>query len=144
VRLERRAEVRVLGQAHELSIDALPLATLAARFHALHERRYGFADPEAALQIVTVEVGGWLPASLPRERRTAASSPPARAARVRVWHDGRALQALAFGRDAMRPGRRYDGPAVVSDDGATLWVAPGWSARLHASGAVVVTPRRPV
>ena len=142
VRLERRAEVRVLGQAHELSLDALPLATLAARFHALHERRYGFADPEAALQVVTVEVGGWLPASLPRERRVAPVRSAARPAHVRVWHGGRPLPALALTRDAMRVGRRHDGPAVVSDDGATLWVAPGWSARLHAGGAVVVTPGR--
>ena len=32
--------------------------------------------------------------------------------------------------------------AVVMEDGATLWVAAGWRARLHASGAIVLTPAR--
>src|SRR6185295_10308138 len=40
VKLEHRAEVRALGQAHELPVAALPLASLAARFHDAHERRY--------------------------------------------------------------------------------------------------------
>jgi N-methylhydantoinase A/oxoprolinase/acetone carboxylase beta subunit len=30
------------------------------------------------------------------------------------------------------------GPAVVADDGATLWVAPGWRAHVHATGATVL------
>ena len=37
------------------------------------------------------------------------------------------------------PASGLAGPAIVSDAGATLWVAPGWRARRHASGAVVVT-----
>lgn len=142
VRLERRAEVRMLGQAHELSLEGWPLATLAARFHALHERRYGFADREAALQVVTVEVGGWLPEQLPRERHQPCTRRAAPSERVRVWHGGRALAASVLTRDAMALGTAIAGPAVVSDDGATLWVAPGWVARRHASGAVVVTRGR--
>jgi hypothetical protein len=31
---------------------------------------------------------------------------------------------------------------VIADDGATLWVAPGWSARVHASGAMVLAKER--
>ncbi len=135
--LTRRAEVRVRGQAHELSVSAASLARLAERFHAAHERRFGFADPAAVLEVVTVEVGGALPAALPRER---AVPRPARATRSRitVWHDGRRRDAVALTRDAI-PAAGVRGPAVVCDDGATLWVAPGWCARRHASGAVVVT-----
>jgi len=45
-------------------------------------------------------------------------------------------------REDLVPGAHVAGPAVVVDDGATLWVAPGWSARRHASGAIVLT-RKP-
>src|SRR5204862_6587450 len=38
VRLEHRAELRSVGQAHELPVPALPLRSLAARFHDAHER----------------------------------------------------------------------------------------------------------
>ena len=141
VRLARRAEMRVLGQAHELSLAARPLATLAKRFHELHERRYGFADHAAPLQLVTAEVGGWLPEPLPRERPAARATAAAKPARIKVWHGGRVQSALALPRSAMRPGRALSGPAVISDDGATLWLAPGWVARLHTSGAVVLKPR---
>jgi N-methylhydantoinase A len=136
--LEHRAEVRALGQAHELTVAARPLASLAERFHAAHERRYGFADRDAAVQVVTLEAGGWLPEPLPRERVTAPRARP-EMRRVGAWHEGRAVRAIAVRRDALPRGADLRGPAVLEDDGATLWVAPGWTARLHATGAVVVT-----
>jgi len=139
VRLESRAEVRARGQAHELTVAARPLATLAARFHAAHERRYGFADPDADVQVVTLEAGGWLAARLPKETRRRRAGPPPAAERVRVWYGGRAHAARAWRRESLAVGQELHGPAIVTDDGATLWLAPGWRARAHASGAVVVT-----
>lgn len=135
--IERRAEVRVRGQAHELSVPAWPLAGLPARFHAAHARRFGFADHDAVLEVVTVEVGGVLASPLPRERR-APSAAGATPERIVVWDDGRPRPAVALTREAI-PARGVAGPAVIRDAGATLWVAPGWRARRHASGAVVLT-----
>jgi len=139
VQLEHRAEVRTRGQAHELTVAALPLASLAARFHDAHERRYGFADRDAALQVVTLEVGGWRDEPLPRERRgSAPAHADAKPERIRVWHAGRALEARLHRREQLAAGTLVPGPAVVVDDGATLWVAPGWSGAVHASGAIVL------
>ncbi len=144
VRLERRAEVRMLGQAHELTVEALPLASLAKRFHVAHERRYGFADRDAAVQVVTLEVGGWLPARLPHERRLplVRRRVAARPQRVRAWLAGRAAKLPLWQREQLVPRATLRGPAVVVDDGATLWIAPGWRARVHASGALVLSPGR--
>ena len=141
VGLERRAELRALGQAHELPVAALPLASLAARFHEAHERRYGFADREAVLQVVTLEVGGWLDEPLPRERPVRARPAHSEAAGkpALVWHAGRRVAARNVRREQLRAGERLRGPAVVSDDGATLWVAPGWSARALGSEALVLS-----
>ena len=137
---QRRALMRVRGQAHELSVEATPLATLAARFHDAHERRYGFVDRGAALEVVTLEVGGAVAATLPRERVALGRASVGARTRVPVWHDGRRLDAIALDRASLRANESLPGPAVITDDGATLWVAPGHRARLHASGAVVVTP----
>jgi N-methylhydantoinase A len=141
VRLESRAEVRAFGQAHELTVAARPLASLAERFHVAHERRHGFADRTADVQVVTLEAGGWLPVSLPREARARRSVARAAPGRVRVWSEGRANDVPAWQRAALVTGQEVRGPAVLTDDGATLWVAPGWRARLHATGAVVLTRR---
>ena len=144
VRLERRAQVRVLGQAHELTVETLPLVSLAARFHVAHERRYGFADRDAAVQVVTLEVGCWLPAALPRERRAPRlrGGVPARPQRVRAWQAGRAIELPLWQRAQLVPGALLRGPGVVVDDGATLWIAPGWRARVHASGALMLAPAK--
>jgi N-methylhydantoinase A len=136
VRHEAWAEVRYRGQAHELSLPAAPLATLAERFHAAHARRYGFAESERAVEVVTLEVRGALP------RRAAADPLPPRrprrpAPRVAVWQDGRSGQARVHSRAELAAGTVLHGPAVVCDAGATLWLAPGWRAVVHASGALV-------
>ena len=57
--LEHWAELRYLGQSHELSLPAGP--GLAARFHRDHERHFGFCDPALPIEVVTLEVRGSLP-----------------------------------------------------------------------------------
>ena len=85
-----------------------PPGTLAARFHARHRERYGFADPDAALEVVSM--------------RTSIVSPG---------------EAFALDRVPRTPA--VSGPASVALDGATLWVAPGWTARRGRDGAWRVT-----
>jgi hypothetical protein len=42
-------------------------------------------------------------------------------------------------RDGVGRGRALRGPAVVFEEGATLWVAAGWTARADSSGGLVLT-----
>ena len=142
VRIERRAEVRYRGQSHEISLPAGP--DLTGRFHAEHERRFGFADAARPVEVVTLEVRG----SLPGERVLTGGRPPrprgaARGAGVaRVRHGGAWLRAAVWERDAMHAGKALKGPAIVTESGATLWVPPGWSGRLHAGGTLVLRRKR--
>jgi N-methylhydantoinase A/oxoprolinase/acetone carboxylase beta subunit len=109
-RLEIDCELRYRGQAHELTVPVRPLRTLARRFHERHRERYGFADSDAEIEVVSV--------------RTSTVRP------------GPSVELRRAGRiPAVR------GPASVALDGATLWVAPGWSARRRDDHAA---RRRPV
>jgi len=81
-------------------------------------------------------VGGWLDEPLPRERVRARANTKEPARVIEVWHAGRRQRAVLQRREDVE---RLAGPAVVVDDGATLWVAPGWTAQRHASGAIVLT-----
>lgn len=139
VQLQPWAEVRYRGQAHELSLAALPLATLAERFHAMHARRYGFADDAREVQVVTLEMRGALPAVLPRTAPAPAARRRQPATRTRVFEQGRWREAAVWRRDALAQGARLAGPAVVLDPGATLWIPNGWGARVHRGGALIVT-----
>ena len=135
--LERHAEVRYRGQSHELGVPAAPLGTLAERFHRAHERRYGFADRAREVLVVTLDVRGTLVEPLPQgrpARRRAAGTSVGTLVRER----GRERPAALWARAALVPGARVAGPAVVLDEGATLWIATGWRGRVHAGGALVL------
>ncbi|HYM81788.1 MAG TPA: hydantoinase/oxoprolinase family protein [Candidatus Limnocylindria bacterium] len=139
VRLERWAEVRYRGQAHELSVSCPRSSTgLARRFHVAHARRYGFAAPSLPVEVVTVEVRGALPdRRLPRLAITGRSI--ARSGwRQPVRMTGRWRAASVWERETLRPGDRLRGPALVAEEGATLWVPPGWRGQVHASGTLVL------
>jgi N-methylhydantoinase A len=136
--LERHAEVRYRGQAHELSVPAAPLAGLAARFHRAHERRFGFADPGRDVEVVTLDVRGACPAAdAPGRNDAVRRAGPLR--RTEVFDAGRSVPARVRGRAELGTGATLAGPAVVLDEGATLWIPDGWRGRVHRTGAVVLT-----
>jgi N-methylhydantoinase A len=126
-------DLRYAGQAFELSVDgSLSPARdeLRAAFDRAHEERYGYADPEADLELVTVRVAAALPGAEP---------PPAEPARA----EDRGARAVRFGDDRVEarvlgPGEaELDGPAIFELPGATLVVPPGWHASADADAVVV-------
>ena len=96
-------DLRYEGQAFELQIAGDPAPEpeqLRRAFDRAHEERYGYADRDAGLELVSVRVAVALPGAEPR---------PA------AW-DGLA-------------GAAAEGPAVVRLPGSTLVVPEGWRAR---------------
>ena len=100
--------------------------------------RFGFDDPGLPIEVVTLEVRGALAGSrfgVPAAPRGAAPRP----ARARVREAGRWLEAALWAREALPAGFAARGPVIVTEEGATFWVAPGWRVRLHPGGALVAT-----
>jgi N-methylhydantoinase A/oxoprolinase/acetone carboxylase beta subunit len=58
---------------------------------------------------------------------------------VAVRDRGSFVRADLWMRTALDPGLRLRGPAIIADEGATLWLPPRWSARVHSTGAIVAT-----
>ena len=134
-RLERWAEMRYAGQSHELPVPGG--ADLVERFHQEHERRFGFADREREVQVVTIEARAVVPGERPRRTRRAGRRTAPEHATVR--HQGRAVRATVWRREQLGGAFQAQGPALVLESGATLWMPPGWRARMHASGALMLT-----
>ncbi|MGH9486736.1 MAG: hydantoinase/oxoprolinase family protein [Terriglobales bacterium] len=142
LRAERLVDLRYAGQGSELTLPAG--ANLAARFHRLHRQRYGYADPQRPMEIVSVRVrlvapSPPLPWTRQRERRRTG-----RAARqgVRpVWFHGRLRPTAVFGRDLLRPGDRFAGPAIIDEYSATTVLPPGWGARVDGWGNLILEPQ---
>jgi N-methylhydantoinase A len=126
-------DLRYAGQAFELSVDGSLCPApdeLRAAFDRAHEERYGYADPEAELELVTVRVAAALPGAEP---------PPSEQARA----EDRGARAVRFGDERVEarvlgPGEaELEGPAIFELPGATLVVPPGWNARADADAVVL-------
>jgi N-methylhydantoinase A len=133
--VETRAtyDLRYAGQAFELPIEAGTAPSpdeLRAAFDAAHEERYGYADPDAELELVTIRVAVALPgAEPPKATATAAERRGSRSARFGdAWGDA-AVVGPGAGEVA--------GPAIVELPGSTLVVPPGWAGHADAAGVTL-------
>jgi N-methylhydantoinase A len=128
-------DLRYAGQAFELTIDGGPEpdpGQLRRAFDAAHHERYGYSDPDAELELVTIRVAAAMPATeLPPEP---VADEPERARRKAVF-DGEVRDAEVV-RGA--PAGALDGPAIVELAEATLVVPPGWRAATGADGTIVM------
>lgn len=122
-----------------------PVAAVRADFLALHAARFGFVDPDKSLVLEAVSVeavgGGEVPAEAAAAEEEAGAPEPAKIARVYTagrWHD-----APLVAREAMRPGHRIAGPAIVVEPNQTVVVEPGWTARLTGRDHLVLSRTAP-
>lgn len=141
---EDAPEVRVVfaaryaGQAHELTVGPLAQTTAAAlrdAFDVAHEDRYGFAEPAAAFELVTVRATAIAPGP-PVDLTAGAATPPARSRRAVIF-DGVAHEAEVLAGD-LPPGLEVAGPAVCELGEATVVVPPGWAGAVDRDGTLVL------
>jgi 5-oxoprolinase (ATP-hydrolysing) len=120
---------------------------LVAEFERRYRTHYGFLMPDRALAIeaIAVEAIGASEAGeerLPEFTARADALQPAKTSRVftgGAWHD-----APLYAREALRPGDRIAGPAVVAEQNATTVVEPGWQATLTPRDHLVLERVEPM
>jgi len=134
---ETTYELRYSGQAFELAIpgpDRPDPAELAERFSAEHERRYGYRDPDAEIELVDIRVALVVPGPTPEPRAapTGALTEATRRARFGgEWVETRVL------RGEPPAGTSTEGPCVLELPEATLVLPPGWNATVDDHGTIV-------
>jgi N-methylhydantoinase A len=134
--LRRRVAARYAGQSHELVV---PAAHWRDRFHADHERRFGYARADAAVEAVTLRVEALSPAApLPPPELRRAASAPVQEGSCSVMFEGDVVTAARYARLALLAGHVIAGPAVVLERTAAFWLPPGWSAAVAGDGTLVV------
>ena len=129
--IERTADLRYRGQSYELNVPwEGPLEAVARRFHAEHQRIYGYATPERDVEVVTIRVR----ARQRFEKPALAPQPPEKGpiATRRIWIGGR-WRAVPAPRRAQVSSRSVRGPALILDYGSTTLVPPRWQYRVVRS-----------
>jgi len=138
--LVRSADLRYLGQGFELRVDWS--RDLVSRFHRLHAKTYGHADPTRPVEIVTLRVQGIALTPHPRSRRARQTTPDARSALIapwRVFEECRWRRAGLYDRALLKAGNRILGPAVIVELSATTYLPSRWAASVDGFGNLVLT-----
>lgn len=139
------ADMRYRGQSYELTVPvpakvlAGGVPALAALFHAAHDESFGHSDPAAPVEVVSLRAAARRPAPpLPMPRQPAAPHDAAPESRIRLWLDGAGREAGLYRRDALRPGGRFTGPAIVTQADCTVLIPGGWVAVTDELGNLVM------
>ncbi|MEL7434349.1 MAG: hydantoinase/oxoprolinase family protein [Chloroflexota bacterium] len=121
-------DMRYYGQAHELTIPFS--ADIITDFHAAHESAYGHALENKAIEIVNMRVqaiGATIKPDLTPE--------PSRGVSAEEAYLGDQTSPLGgimahYDREALAPGARFAGEALVFQLDSTIYIGQGWSARV--------------
>ena len=143
--IERYLDLRYIGQSYELTIlfeDDMARAT--NDFHAAHERRFGYSDPNERVQVVNVRLKARGLTTHPElEVQEVARGAVAKPIMTRdvtfadvdssMNHD-----VPVYERQSLRPGMMIVGPAIITQYDTTTVVPPAWSVQIDAIGNLVI------
>ena len=140
--------LRYAGTDTALEVEAPPEADWRAAFEALHRDRFGYVRPGRAIEIhaVRLRVAGSEntfaartgesvdPATI-AGAASAQAPPPLRT--ERIWFPGPGfVEAPVHAREALRPGHRLAGPALILEANATVVVDPGFALEVDAESVL--------
>ncbi len=122
MRLRRAVAMRYVGQSFE--IDVSWNERFAPRFHALHNERYGYADPARPTEIVSLRLKATGVTDKPRLRKSLATQSVALrpAYTMKVFLTERASQVPIYRREDLRAGAQFTGPAIVTEYSSTTLI----------------------
>ncbi len=137
---ETFVDMRYLGQSYELRV---PFARdFATRFHEMHQRSYGYANPTRETESVTLRLrarGEVEKPPLPGVDEGSADPASACVGARRIFLEDHWVEAPVFAREALRAGNRIGGPALVVEMSATTLIPSGWEASVDAQGNLLLT-----
>ncbi|WP_306054164.1 hydantoinase/oxoprolinase family protein [Natronococcus wangiae] len=141
--VERAADCRYAGQSFELTVPvdgSFDPDAVGERFHAAHERAYGYRMGEA-VEVVTLRTSATVEGASPTVRH--AGSGDARiGAREAQFPGYGARETAVYDRDRLEPGTTVSGPAVLEQAESTTVVPPSWTGEVLEDGTLVMTQNK--
>jgi 5-oxoprolinase (ATP-hydrolysing) len=131
---ERRLELRYRGTETAIVVDVDTLDRMRDALHGAHRRLFGYARPGHRIELVTARMALRAVERHHAGRATPPVATPGASEEVSLWlapvgepHAVTAVRAPLFAREALAPGMRIAGPAVVVEATGTIVVEPGFS-----------------
>jgi N-methylhydantoinase A len=151
IRHQASIDVRYRGQGYELNVPYT--RNVLMDFRSEHQRRYGYNYPTREVELVTLRLRATIKS---QQSNRAKGNPsghvgtgaPARSGRAKpgqmsadrasVSFSGKKLPAAILSRDALAIGKKYSGPAVVTEYSATTVVPPGMKLQTDRAGNLII------
>jgi N-methylhydantoinase A len=129
------ADMRYRGQSFELKVPLT--AHFIEDFHQAHQRTFGYAARDAAVEVVNLRLGISALEYEHRSKRIArAAAAPAPADRIEVLIDGRRRTTAVYEREHLGAGLRVKGPLLLVELSATAWVPADFTMRVDDFGNI--------
>ena len=135
----RQIDLRYVGQSYELTIPAGD--GLLERFHAEHDRTYGFSAPGEPVEVVSLRltsVGRIAKPPLRRARAGGERPQPKERRPVYFAEAGDYVDCPIYDRYALPAGATFAGPAIVEEFDSTTVVHPGLRVRVDDVGNLII------
>ncbi|MDX2203382.1 MAG: hydantoinase/oxoprolinase family protein [Hyphomicrobiaceae bacterium] len=147
----RQAFMRYAGQGHEIAV-ALPnrplepadAAMMREQFEAGYRKLFARHIPGAAIEALSWSVLVTTSETRPPLLPEAAAAPAPQPIATRTVFDGRSRTALAipvFDREALQPGARVPGPALIVEAGTSTFVSAAFDCTRDAGAGLVLTAK---
>jgi N-methylhydantoinase A len=133
IKTDLRADVRYRGQSYEIEVALGP--KFVGEFHQAHQRTFGYAAPDAPVEVVNIRLrasaGG--PSIAPtRIAKSKSKLAPSSKMSVIVAKSRRSVPVYA--REEIGAGAKISGPAIVVELSATAYVSPEFTLRCDDFG----------
>lgn len=134
----RQIDLRYVGQSYELTVPAGD--DLLERFHAEHDRTYGFAAPGEPVEVVSLRLTSIGRIAKPPLRHLRPGATPAAKEHRPVFfaEAGDYVDCPIHDRTALPAGTLLPGPVVVEQFDSTTVVHPGFTVRVDDVGNLVI------
>ena len=149
IHYERTADMRYVGQGHEVSVSVpggilseKHLPQITAAFEEIYRGLYGRKGPDVPLEVINWRViasGPRPEMSLKLPRKSSAGAQARKGSRRAYMPEtGGWVEAAVYDRYALSPGATLDGPAIVEERESTLIIGARGRARVDERLNVVV------
>lgn len=136
------ADMRYRGQGFEISVDVpdprLTVDEMAQRFNDYHEARYGHADRDRVVQIVTIRLVAQVQNSAKAVAQAEHAKTPGIPETITIFERGEKRDAVSIDRGNLTIGQELDGPAIVSEPTSTTFVPSGWRLKVDSNTNLVL------
>jgi N-methylhydantoinase A len=135
-RHERSLAMRYRGQSFELEVRKTT-GDLAAEFHRVHRERYGYAQEQSEIEIVSARLRSFgVVEKLPQRKIAAEKTKPH--GEVSVYLEGRKLSAALYRRDDLSAEAKLRTPCILTEYSATTLIPGSSKARVDDYGNVLI------